>query len=342
MGATLAGAEDRPRLHLDRLLAQALKVAAVVLLIGAAFVAVRLTGGSPTPLNHLGYAPITLAAFLFGLRGSLVAAIVVGVVMGPLPAALGLAERLETAEAWGLRGAAYVAVGTLMGLLFERIRVAKESWRSAALKVIDREREGMTALARGVAAKDGHTGDHVARVQRLTEDLALAVGFSQSQARDLGWSAMLHDVGKLHVPDHNLLKPGPLTAAEWDVIRQHSVWGEEILAGGDGFELARRVARWHHENFDGSGYPDRLRQERIPLEARLVRVTDAFDAMTHHRPYRDARSVEWALDELLRHAGRQFDPEIVSVFRELATTGLLETVGDIQREWVSRLELPSH
>jgi putative two-component system response regulator len=130
---------------------------------------------------------------------------------------------------------------------------------------------------------------------------------------------MLHDIGKLHVPDRILLKPGPLDRAEWDVMRLHPVWGAEILAQGAGFEIARRIARSHHENFDGSGYPDGLAGEAIPLEARIVRLADAFDAMTHGRPYQAARPVAWALEEIDRFAGRQFDPELARLF-----LGLLE------------------
>ena len=306
-----------------------LKVGLVAVLVAIAFVAVRLAGGSPSPVNHFGYVPILVAAYLFGWRGGVAVGLVVGFVLGPLASWLGLPGGVEGLEAWLFRAIGFVGVGGVVGVLFDRTREAKESWRRSALKVIDREREGMTALARGVAAKDGHTGDHVARVQRLSEDLALAVGFSQPEARDIGWCAMLHDLGKLHVPDQILIKPGPLTSAEWEIIRQHSLWGEAILANGDGFDMARRICRWHHENFDGTGYPDRLQHDSIPLEARLVRVTDAFDAMTHHRPYHDARSLDWALEELDRYAGRLFDPEIVRIFHELASAHLLEEVNEL-------------
>ncbi|MEX1113390.1 MAG: HD domain-containing phosphohydrolase, partial [Patescibacteria group bacterium] len=95
------------------------------------------------------------------------------------------------------------------------------------------------------------------------------------------------------------------------------------LSVGEGFETARRIARWHHENFDGSGYPDGLRHERIPLEARIVRVADAFDGITSDRPYQSARSVEWALAELKRYAGSQFDPELVAEFVHLVEAGRL-------------------
>jgi hypothetical protein len=305
-----------------------LNVAAIALLVVMAFAAVRLAGGSPTSLNHLGYVPILLAAYLYNWRGGLVASMVVAFVLGPAANIMSLGGTVEGVEAWLTRGIFFVGIGGLVGALFQQARLAVDSWRSTALKVIDREREGMTALARGLAAKDGHTGDHVTRVQSLTQDLALAAGFSQPEARDIGWSAMLHDLGKLHVPDAILLKPGPLTSAEWNIIRQHPLWGEEILAHGDGFEMARRIARWHHENFDGSGYPDALRHDRIPLEARLVRITDTFDAMTHRRPYHAPRAFEYAVEELRRCAGRQFDPELVELFLELALAGRIETINE--------------
>jgi HD-GYP domain-containing protein (c-di-GMP phosphodiesterase class II) len=100
-------------------------------------------------------------------------------------------------------------------------------------------------------------------------------------------------------------------------MRLHSIWGEEILGTGPGFRTARQIARWHHENFDGSGYPDHLRREHIPLEARIVRVADSFDAMTHTRPYQEAQDLEWALTELKRCAGRDFDPELVRLLIQI-------------------------
>jgi hypothetical protein len=262
-----------------------LNLVAIALLVVIAFAAVRLAGGSPTPLNHLGYAPILLAAYLYSWRGGLAAGIVVAFVLGPAANIAGLDGTVEGVEAWVTRAVFFVGIGALVGVLFQQARLAVDSWRSTALKVIDREREGMTALARGPAAKDGHTGDHVTRVQSLTEDLALAAGFASPEARDVGWSAMLHDLGKLHVPDAILLKPGPLTSAEWDIIRQHPSWSEEILAHGDGFEMARRIARSPHENFDG-------RIETINQElASGATPTTGTATLTH-----DARS---------KHAGAQ-------------------------------------
>lgn len=289
------------------------KLALLILVTLIAFLIPRLAGAGPTPLNNLGYGPILMGAYLFGWRGGLVVSLVNTVTIGPLAGWLGLPTS-ETLESTLTRGAFFVAVGTLTGFLFDRSRAALDGWRSAAITIAAREREAMVALARGAEAKDMVTADHISRVQKLTEDLALALGLGHTRASDLGWSAMLHDVGKLHVPDRILQKHGPLSAREWDTMRRHTIWGAEILAQGDGFELARRVARWHHENFNGSGYPDGLRHDAIPLEARIVRITDAFDAMTNQRVYQRARSIEDALAELDRLAGTEFDPDLVRIF----------------------------
>jgi hypothetical protein len=172
------------------------------------------------------------------------------------------------------------------------------------------EREAVFVLARAAEAKDHVTGEHVKEVADLAERLALRVGYGTQAAADLRFAAMLHDVGKLHLPDRVLQKPGPLTPDEWELVKQHTVWGEKILGSTDGFELARRVARSHHENFDGSGYPDGLHGTGIPLDARIVRLVDVLDAMRQERPYKPAWPLERCLEEIARGAGTQFDPEL--------------------------------
>ena len=309
-----------------RVLGAAIVVTGAVLIL----LLVRLTGGTPNPLNHLGYFPVLLAAFIFGHRGGLAAVIYVGAVLGPLAPMLGLAGAHESLDVSLFRCAMLVVAAVTTGVLFDRVRTDLADLRTAAVDVADRQREGMVALARGAEAKDTDTGDHVVRVQAISSELALATGMGQETAANLGWSAMLHDIGKLHVPDRILLKPGPLDRAEWEVMRLHPVWGAEILSQGVGFEIARRIARSHHENFDGSGYPDGLAGEAIPIEARIVRLADAFDAMTHGRPYQAARPVAWALEEIHRFAGRQFDPELARLFLELIERDP-ETTARLQR-----------
>jgi hypothetical protein len=172
------------------------------------------------------------------------------------------------------------------------------------------EREAVMALARAAEAKDHSTGDHVVRVGDIAAALALRTGMAATDAENLRFAAMLHDVGKLHLPDTVLQKPGALTADEWEMVKQHTIWGERILGSSDGFVLARSVARWHHENFDGTGYPDGLARDSIPLVARIVRVADVFDALAHARPYKEAWDLERVLDEIRGGAGTLFDPEL--------------------------------
>ena len=176
------------------------------------------------------------------------------------------------------------------------------------------EREAVFVLARASEAKDEVTGEHVARVGDLTAELARAAGLDDTSIEAIHDAAMLHDVGKLHVPDRILVKRGTLTPSEWAVMRQHTIWGPEILGRSRGFSLARTIGRSHHENWNGSGYPDGLRAERIPLEARMVRITDTFDALRSVRPYKPAWPLERCIDELLGGSGSAFDPELLRLF----------------------------
>ncbi|MEO7229695.1 MAG: HD-GYP domain-containing protein, partial [Candidatus Limnocylindrales bacterium] len=162
------------------------------------------------------------------------------------------------------------------------------------------------------------TGVHIEHVRDLAADLAVAVGLGPDEVKELSWSAMLHDVGKIRVPDRILLKPGKLDETEWALIRQHPIWGEELLKGDEGFALARQIARWHHEDWDGSGYPDGLRGEAIPMAARITRIVDVFDALRSERPYKPAWSLDRTLEEIRAMRGRGFDPDLADLFIGLA------------------------
>ncbi|GAC1668629.1 MAG: hypothetical protein NVS9B8_11080 [Candidatus Limnocylindrales bacterium] len=175
-------------------------------------------------------------------------------------------------------------------------------------------------LARAAEARDGTTGIHIEHVRDLAAELAMATGIAAAETEQIAWSAMLHDVGKIRVPDRVLLKPGKLDDDEWALIRKHPLWGEELLKGDDGFALARQIARWHHEDWDGSGYPDALSGEAIPLAARIVRVVDVYDALRSERPYKPAWTVEQALQELRAMRGKGLDPDLVEVFLQLRST----------------------
>ncbi len=172
----------------------------------------------------------------------------------------------------------------------------------------------MKSLAQVVEAKDRNTRGHLDRTQAYGLALAERIDPELAESPTLGYGFFLHDIGKVGVPEHILCKRGPLTAAEWQVMRRHPLMGAQIVAPIAFLNDTVDLIRHHHERFDGTGYPDGLRRDQIPLTARIFSVADAFDAMTSDRPYRGSIGVERALGELEAGAGGQFDPEVVRVF----------------------------
>jgi putative nucleotidyltransferase with HDIG domain len=169
-------------------------------------------------------------------------------------------------------------------------------------------------LAVASEVKDENTGAHLHRMHALAESLSRTLGHDPEHVREIARAAILHDVGKLHVPDNILKKPGPLSDDERAVMQQHTQAGERILPDRPHFASARKVARSHHENWDGTGYPDRLQQNQIPLEARIVHLADVYDALTSARPYKKAWPPEEAKEYLHSQSGLMFDPALVDAF----------------------------
>ncbi len=172
------------------------------------------------------------------------------------------------------------------------------------------ERPLASALALAVDAKDSYTRSHCQTVSQLCAVIAAELGLGRDRVARVRLGGLLHDVGKIGVPDAILNKPAALTAAEFELMKRHSLLGGDIVEAADMHEESRWV-RHHHERYDGTGYPDGLAGEDIPLESRIILVADAFEAMTSDRPYRQAPGQEFAVDELQRHAGAQFDPRVV-------------------------------
>ena len=175
--------------------------------------------------------------------------------------------------------------------------------------------ETLERLALAAEYRDDDTGEHIRRVGRTAALIAAELGLPADHVQLIGQAAALHDVGKIGVPDAILLKPGSLTVEEFEVVKTHTDVGRRILAGSRSplLQLAELIAGAHHERWDGTGYAG-IRGDAIPLEARITAVADAFDAMTNDRPYRRARPVDEALEEVVGQRARQFDPTVVDAF----------------------------
>jgi putative nucleotidyltransferase with HDIG domain len=175
-------------------------------------------------------------------------------------------------------------------------------------------RDTVTVLSAVVEAKDGYTEGHCQRIAEMAIGLGIRLGLPEECLVRLSYAAILHDIGKLTVPDAILNKPGPLDPDEFEVMKGHTEAGRRILEGIEFFREVARIVEQHHERYDGAGYPHGLSGEAVLLEARIIAVADAYDAMTSARPYRAALAAEEALRRIEAEAGRQFDPEVVAAF----------------------------
>jgi putative two-component system response regulator len=186
----------------------------------------------------------------------------------------------------------------------------------ATAEIHARERETITRLARAAEFRDPETGAHILRMAHYSALIATRLGLGAQDVENILQAAPMHDVGKLGIPDHILLKPNRLTMEEFSIMKRHPLIGHDILKDSDSnvVQLGAIIALYHHEKFDGSGYPNGLAGEAIPLEARIVAVADVFDALTSERPYKRSWPLEDAI-ELLREGRRiHFDPACVDVF----------------------------
>jgi putative nucleotidyltransferase with HDIG domain len=177
--------------------------------------------------------------------------------------------------------------------------------------------QSLLGLANALEAKDPYTRGHSERVAALGRRVASALGLGSSVVDVVGQAGLLHDIGKIGVPEVVLRKPGALSREEWELMRSHAVIGAQIVAPFEFFEAAARVIRHHHERWDGSGYPDQLAGDDIPIEARVVAAVDVFDALTSARAYRPALTRDSAIGVLRHEAGRTLDATVVTALLDV-------------------------
>jgi len=196
-------------------------------------------------------------------------------------------------------------------LLEERVRARTSELEEARIEILER-------LALAAEFRDDATGQHTHRVGRMSAMLAEGLQLPAERVELIRRAAPLHDLGKIGIPDHILLKPGRLAADEYELMKNHTTIGSRILSGSrfPVLQVAEEIALSHQERWDGSGYPRGLSGEEIPLVGRIVAVADVYDALTQERPYKAAWSPPEAVEEIRRQSGRQFDPQLVEVFME--------------------------
>lgn len=188
--------------------------------------------------------------------------------------------------------------------------------RERTFEIEETRLEVVRSLGRAAEYKDNETGMHVVRMSKISKLLADLIGMSKADADLLLHASPMHDVGKIGIPDHVLLKPGKLDDEEWEIMKRHAGMGSEILGSHTSplMEMARQVAITHHEKWDGSGYPKGLAGEKIPLVGRITALADVFDALTSERPYKKAWTVDEAMTYISEQSGKHFDPSLVVIF----------------------------
>ena len=225
-----------------------------------------------------------------------------------------LAETRDETEGFKMGCVDYITKPVSPPIVLARVKaqlslVSIDSLRETRLQVIHR-------LGRAAEYKDNETGLHVIRMSHYAKEIALAAGMNEIDAEELLNAAPMHDIGKIGIPDAILQKPGKLTPDEWEIMKTHASVGATIIGEDNSslLKIARTIALCHHEKWDGSGYPNGLAGEAIPVEARIVAIADVFDALTSTRPYKKSWSIEDATTYIQNESGKHFDPDLVSAF----------------------------
>ena len=225
-----------------------------------------------------------------------------------------LSDEVDETEGFDAGAVDYITKPISPAVVKARVRTHLNLVRSDAL--LESRLQVVQRLGRAAEYKDNETGMHVMRMSHYAKELALAYGLSEAQAEILLHAAPMHDLGKIGIADSIMLKPGKLTDEEFATMKQHPEIGAEIIGDcGDSvlLNVAKSVSLTHHEKWDGSGYPNGLMGEEIPIEGRICAIADVFDALTSKRPYKDAWSIQRAVDFLNEQKGKHFDPALVEL-----------------------------
>ncbi|PJZ24636.1 two-component system response regulator [Leptospira hartskeerlii] len=228
-----------------------------------------------------------------------------------------MAEEEDEADGFEAGAVDYITKPVSPAIVKARVKthlslVRNDELKETRLQIIQR-------LGLAAEYKDNETGLHVIRMSHYSKTLAKALGHSEDTAEKILHASPMHDIGKIGIPDSILQKPGKLDPEEWEIMKTHPTIGAEIIGDHDSalLQMAKSIALNHHEKWDGSGYPNGIKGDTIPVEARIVTIADVFDALTTERPYKKAWSIEDAVNHIRKGAGSHFDPGLVPIFLNL-------------------------
>ncbi|MGB0911453.1 MAG: HD-GYP domain-containing protein, partial [Nitrospirales bacterium] len=201
----------------------------------------------------------------------------------------------------------------------QQMEMLEETVSSRTKELEGTQRDVIHRLGRAAEYRDNDTGAHIIRMSHYAAILAQASGMDEDECRLIQQAMPMHDIGKIGIPDEILLKPDKLTDEEWHTMRRHTLIGAELLSGSDSplLQMAEIIALTHHEKWDGSGYPNRLSEEDIPLPGRICAICDIFDALTSQRPYKEAWAIEKATEHIRELSGSHLDPGLVEAFEDM-------------------------
>lgn len=294
------------------------RVVAVALLAAAELAVwwlVYATGGTTYVYLHAMYIPVTVAAVAFGAWGALAAGVAGGMLLGPLMplnVALGTSQPVS---AWVYRAGFFILTGLVVAAFSAALRRRLGQNEALRKRLAETYGRNLRLFADLVAERDEMTSGHCERVAQNAVVLGTRLGLSQHETKLLYWSGLLHDLGKIGVPEAILRKPGRLTAEEYTAMKRHARLGRDILMSvAEEFEAIADGVWSHHEHWNGGGYPRGLKGHDIPLFGCILAVVDVFEALTCDRPYREALPQDEALAIIREGVGTQFDPDVASAF----------------------------
>lgn len=220
----------------------------------------------------------------------------------------------------------FITIGTILSvvIIHKRTEMLLQSERKRRNDILDFTNSIIDSFSVCIDGKDSYTNGHSLRVAKYTKMLALKLGEDEETAARYYNIALLHDIGKIGIPDEILNKPGKLTESEYETVKEHAYRGYEILKKVKKQTFLAEGARHHHERFDGTGYPENLKGDKIPWVARIISVADAFDAMSSTRPYRKRLPMEKIVEEIKKCSGSQFDPVVAKAFLDLYEEGAFD------------------